>query len=495
MVLKEETGLLYERIADQIAHMIGQGSFRPGDRIPSVRQTCAQSGVSTATVVQAYLTLENRGLIEARPKSGFFVRAQWQGRIPEPSYAKTRDAVCSIKSQSLIGKIFEAAGRPDIVPFGAACPSPEILPAEKLSRMLRAMDRRHSRKALMYDMPPGCEALRHEISKRSLTWGSSIRPDEIITTVGAMEALNLSLRAVAKPGDVIAIESPNYFGVLQGISDLGMRVVEIPTHPRDGMDVDALARAIERHKIAACLAMPNFNNPLGCCMPDSHKRRLVELLGNHDIPLIEDDIYGDLHHGEQRPRTAQSFDTKGLVLLCSSFTKTLAPGFRVGWVAPGRYYEKVLQLKYTSTVATPTLMQLAIAEFLKNGGYERYLRGVRRIYAESIQRFSQAVAQQFPEGTTLSRPKGGFVLWIGLPKGCDSIELHDEALARKISITPGTLFSATGGFRQFIRINCAHQWSRQIERALTTLGELAKAMVHKAGSASARPRQVLVAMD
>ena len=477
MNTRQADGLLYENLANHLAGLSDSGGFRSGDRLPSLRKTCVQHGVSTATAMQAYLTLENQGLIEARPKSGFFVRSRWSEKAPEPRLTIPCGKVRKIRARSLIGQVFEAAGRTDIIPLGAACPSPDVLPAEKLSRMLRTVDRQNARRAIMYDSPPGCEPLRRQIARRSMEGGENLQPDEIITTIGCMEALNLSLRAVAVPGDIVAIESPTYFGVIESIRELGMRVVEVPMHPRDGMDLDALEGILGRHKIAACFSTPSFNNPLGSCMPERNRRRLVAMLARRQVPLIEDDIYGDLYHGPSRPRTAKSFDKEGLVLLCSSFTKTLAPGFRVGWVAPGRYYDRVQNLKITNTVATPTLPQLAIAEFLQNGGYDRYLRGVRGFYAGQIQRFSEAIAESFPAKTTISRPTGGFVVWVGLPKGCDALALHEAALARHISITPGPLFSATPAYRNFIRITCAHPWTREIERAIAVLGELARQQI------------------
>lgn len=474
MVAFKTNGPLYESLANEIARLIDTGTFRSGDRIPSVREMRRQHRVSAATVVQAYVSLENRGLIEARPKSGFFVRARWSALLPEMKPSTPPAQVKTISSSKLLTKIFDMVGRPGIVPLGAACPSVDLLPAEKLSRMLRAVDRNNATRALSYDTPPGCEPLRRQIAKRSLVSGENLEPSEIITTVGCMEALHLSLRATTKPGDVIALESPNYFGLLHAIRELQLRVVEIPAHPRDGMDIEALARAVKRHKIAACLAVPNFNNPLGSVMPDANKREMVELLARKAIPLIEDDLYGDLHFGPTRPRTAKSFDRHGLVLLCSSFSKTLAPGFRVGWVAPGRFFDRVKMLKITNTVGTATLPQLAIAEFLQNGGYERYLRGVRQIYSKQVQRISEAVAELFPKGTSISRPSGGFVIWIGLPKECDAITLHEKALERNISIAPGPLFSAANAYKNFIRLNCGQLWSREIERALVLLGDLAK---------------------
>jgi aspartate/methionine/tyrosine aminotransferase len=247
-------------------------------------------------------------------------------------------------------------------------------------------------------------------------------------------------------------------------------------HPRDGMDLDVLERAVERRRVAACLASPNFNNPLGSLMPDEGKRRLVEILARRDVPLIEDDINGDLAHDGSRPRTAQSYDRSGGVLLCSSFSKQLAPGYRVGWVAPGRHFERVKALKLTGTLATATLPQLAIAEFLANGGYDHHLRALRRHFAGQIERMSAAVAGAFPAGVRLTRPRGGFVLWAGLPDGVCALRLHERALAEKISIAPGPMFSVRRGFPDFIRLNCGHAWSGKLERAVGMLGRLVHSM-------------------
>jgi DNA-binding transcriptional MocR family regulator len=287
-----------------------------------------------------------------------------------------------------------------------------------------------------------------------------------------MEALNLCLRAVAKPGDVIAIESPAFYGTLQVIESLGMRALEIPTDPRNGIVLDALASALRRQKIRACLFVLNFSNPLGSCMPDTDKKALVELLARREIPLIEDDIYGDLYFAERRPRTAKAYDRQGLVLLCSSFSKTLAPGYRVGWTAPGRFKLQVESLKFTSSMATTTAPQMAIADFLQSGGYERYLRKIRRILMTQVQQMSNAVGRYFPAGTKVTRPQGGYVIWVELPHGVDSLELHRRALAQKISIAPGPIFSAKQKYKNFIRLSCGLPWSEKIDGAVRKLGEL-----------------------
>ncbi len=467
-------GLLYEKVAGKITKLIRDGVLRPGDRIPSVRRASRQHRVSVTTAVQAYLALENRGLIEARPKSGFYVRFRRSEDIAEPRLSKPAVRAAAVGMVDLVTRFFESAARPGIVPLGAALPGEELLPTVKLNRLLASISRTSAGRSASYDIPPGCAPLRREIARRSLDFGSPLGVDEIVTTCGATEALVLCLRAVAQPGDIIAVESPTYYGFLKTIEGLGLKAVEISTHPRDGMDLDALAAALRRHKIAAVLAMPSFNNPLGSLMPDENRRRLVELLAKKEIPLIEDDVYGDLHFEPVRPRVARAFDRHGLVMLCGSFSKTLAPGYRVGWCAPGRFLERVKTLKFTNTIATATLPQLAIAEFLKNGGYDHHLRTLRRTYAEQVQRVSEAVAESFPPGIALSRPRGGFVLWIELPRAVDTLALHEQALRENISIAPGPLFSAKQQFRNCIRLSCGHPWSSRHERAISVLGYLVK---------------------
>jgi DNA-binding transcriptional MocR family regulator len=467
---------LYEQIADRIAEHIENGVLRPGDRVPSVRKTSRQHKVSVSTAVQAFITLENRGLIEARPKSGFYVKPRGWRILPEPRTMHIRPASTPVDVADILPRFIEAANNPSIVQLGAACPSPELMPVAKLSRILGSVARRFGAKGIAYCMPPGAESLRRQIAKRALDAGCQLLPEDLITTSGGIEALGLCLSAVTKPGDVVAVESPSYYGLLQLCQDQNLEVVEIPMHPRDGMVLDELAAALNRQKISAVLSVTNFSNPLGTCMPDENKRRLVEMLAAREIPLIEDDIYGDLHFGPQRPRVAKAFDRKGLVLYCSSFSKTLAPGYRVGWCAPGRFYREVEMRKFTHTGATATLPQLAIADFLENGGYDHHLRGIRKTYAEQVRLFSQAIAEQFPQGTKVSRPAGGFVLWVELPESVDAYPLHEEALQAGISIAPGPMFSARQEYRHHIRISCGFPWTPKMEQGIAQLGKIVRRM-------------------
>jgi DNA-binding transcriptional MocR family regulator len=467
---------LYARIAANVGELIEDGVLRTGDRIPSVRRASRQHRVSLATAVQAYLELENRGLIEARPKSGFFVRHRPGQFLEEPKASRPLPGASVHETPTLISRLFDATMIRDVVQLGPGVPSAKLLPAQKLNRILASVARRLGSAALELDMPPGCLPLRRALARRALDWGVKISPDEVLTTSGCMEALVLALRAVTKPGDSIAVESPTYFGMVQLIAQLGLKALEIPTHPRSGLDLDALERAIRTRRVSACLVVPNFNNPLGSLMPDAAKERLVRMLARREIPLIEDDLYGDLHFGTERPHVAKTHDNKGLVILCGSFSKSVAPGYRVGWIMPGRFFQKVKDLKCTSTVATATLPQFAFADYMMNGGYEHHLRSLRLALKRQMEQMSRAVAESFPAGTKMTRPAGGIVLWVELPARVDALRLHAKALAEKISLAPGPMFSSRESYRNCIRLSFGEPWSPQIERAIGVLAYLVKQM-------------------
>lgn len=469
----------YEQVASKITHLIQRGTLRAGERIPSVRRISQQERVSVSTALQAYFLLEDRGLIEARPQSGFYVRCQQRRLPPEPTMAFPPQAARQVGVGELVFNILKTGRDPNVVPLGMAAVSPDLFPTTRLHRLLSAVARRAGNEANRYDMAPGYAELRHQIARRSLDQGCTLSGDDLVVTTGCTEALNLCLRAVARPGDVVAVESPTYFVMLQILESLQIKALEIPTSPREGICLDELETALDRKKVKACLFMTNSNNPLGCSMPDDKKSQLVEMLTERQIPLIEDDIYGDIYHGPTRPRVAKAFDKKGMVLLCSSFSKTLAPGHRVGWVAPGRFLDQIERLKNINTAGNAVLPQMMIAEFLKSGGYDHYLRNIRKAFGQQVLTMSDAIARYFPEETRISRPSGGIVLWVELPPQVDSLELYEKALSKNISVAPGPVFSASQSYRNCVRINCGNRWSDRIEEALIVLGRLVTELAHR----------------
>ena len=468
---------LYVQIASTLSRQVARGALRPGDRVPSLRRLGRQHRVSMSTALQAYLWLENRGYIEARPQSGFYVRTPLSRFIPEPQFEARRLAPTVLGTEAILSNIIAAAEDPANIPFGAGAASPELFPNRRLNLILRRIIRQQPLHSSHYVFPPGAEPLRRQIARRATEMGCSLSPGEITITCGALEAIHLALGAVAHRGTVIAVESPTYFGILGSAASLGMKVIEIPTHPQQGMDLAELDRAVRRHNVKACITMTNCQNPLGYVLPDGYKKALVELAERRNIVLIEDDVYGDLTFQGPRPRALKSFDRKGLVLLCSSVSKTVSPGLRIGWVAAGKFQAEIERLKLLTSVATAALPQLIIAEFLQSGGYDRHLKRLRTRLAGQMEAVRQAIAKYFPEGTRVSRPAGGYMLWVQLPTEVDALELYRAALAKHISILPGTIFSATGRFKNCIRINCGHTWSEAHDRALLTLGRLCERVV------------------
>jgi len=465
---------LYEQVAGRIASLVEEGTFRPGERVPSIRQLSSQLQVSLNTVKEAYALLEDRRVLEARPQSGYYVRA----RLPELPDEPVLDPPTLNPTEVSIGRLYRMVMRdyldPELLQFGIAHPNNDLLPIDRLNRMLASESRRFRLQSVAYQLPPGCERLRKQIARRMLAAGCALHPDQIVITSGCVEAVVLSLRALCKPGDTVAIETPVYFNFLQLIEDLGLKTLEIPTSPVSGISLDALAYALDNHpgQVKACLVLTNYNNPFGGQMSDEDKQRLVALLERHGVPLIEDDIYGDLSFADQRPTVAKAWDTSGNVLLCSSFSKTLAPGYRVGWIAAGRFQEQIERGKMIANVATASPPQLAIAEFLANGGYDHHLRTIRRVYARKTAQMADAIGRYFPEGTRVTRPKGGFVLWAEMPETVDSRRMYELAHREKISIAPGPLFSATGKYRNCVRLNAAF-YTEQVEGAVATLGRIA----------------------
>jgi DNA-binding transcriptional MocR family regulator len=468
---------LYIQIGKSLARQVSMGTLRAGDRAPSLRQLSRQQRVSISTALQAYLWLENQGYLEARPQSGFYVRTPFASLVPEPQFEGNKTQRARMGTNAILAEIMETTSDPASIPFGAGVAGSELFPTRKLNLILRREIRQRPLHSTGYDFPPGAEPLRRQIARHSTSMGCGLSPSEITVTSGALEAVSLSLRAVARPGDAIAVESPTYFGILGSAASLGMKVIEISTHPQSGMNLDELERAIRKRRVKACIAVTNCHNPLGYVLPDKYKKAMVELTAHWNVPLIEDDAYGDLVYSGSRPRALKSFDRKGLVLLCCSFSKILSPGYRLGWLAAGRYQDEVNRLKLLSTVASASLPQIVVAEFLESGGYDRHLKKMRATLAGQVEGVRQAIAKYFPKGTRISRPAGGYMLWVELPAKIDGLKLYRAALAEHITILPGTLFSATGRYKNYIRINCGHTWSESHDRALLTLGRLCERAV------------------
>jgi DNA-binding transcriptional MocR family regulator len=464
-------GLRYEQVAEHIRDQVRRGVLRPGERIPSVRSLSRRLGMSVSTVMQGYGLLQDERLIEPRPQSGYYVKMPAQ-RPPAPAMSRPEAYPVPVSVSELALQVVQAYRTPGVIQMGTALPRTDFPAVAHLHRILAGLARRPDPRLRDYDMPPGNDGLRLQIARRAVDAGVSAAPDDVVVTNGCQEALVLCLRAVAEAGDTIAIESPAFFGILQAVESLGLKALEIPTDPRQGISLDALRLALEQWPLKAVILTPNFSNPLGYCMSDARKGELVALLASAGVPLIEDDIYADLNYMGNRPRAAKAWDKSGNVLLCSSLSKTLDPGLRIGWALPGRYRDRVIHLKLVNSMASATLPAFAAAEYLESGGHDRHLRTIRKAYRERRDRFLELAQRLLPEGCRVTSPDGGFIAWVELPHGTDAMALYHLAMQRGVSIAPGPLFSPSGRYRQFVRLNFGQVGFEAMAKGLATLREL-----------------------
>ncbi|MFB4391895.1 MULTISPECIES: GntR family transcriptional regulator MpaR [unclassified Pseudomonas] len=462
----------YERFADDIAELIRSGVLGPGERVPSVRYASQTHGVSPSTVFQAYYLLERRGLIRARPRSGYFVNTHAPRPFSEPQALEPVSESTDVDVSALVFSILDSIKDPHTVPFGSAFPSPTLFPLQRLARSLASASRAMDPRMVVTDLSPGNPQLRRQITLRYMVGGLMLPMEELLITNGALEALNLCLQAVTEPGDLVAIEAPAFYACLQVLERLKLKAVEIPVQPREGMDLGVLAQTLEKYPVKAVWCMTNFQNPVGASMPEAKKQALVELLHRHQVPLIEDDVYAELYYAQQAPKPAKAFDRDGLVMHCGSFAKSLAPGYRIGWVAAGRFAQKIERLKLMTSLCASMPAQAAIADYLQHGGYDRHLRKLRYALEGQQANMLAAIAKHFPAQTRVSQPSGGYFLWLELPEQMDALKLFHMALAQGISIAPGPIFSPTRRFGNCIRLNYGSPWGEGPQQAMETLGRI-----------------------
>ncbi len=463
--------LLYLQIANNIEHQIKSDVLKIGDKLPSLRTVANEKGVSIITAQQAYFELECRGLIESRPQSGYYVSYAHKHfkNVPQtsqPIIAKTDD-----DTEEIIFTVSQNISKAKIE-LSTGIPSIELLPVAKMNKAIVNATRTLKGGGLDYDKY-GNKNLKKQIAIRSLNWGGKLKEEDIITTSGSIDAISFCMLTLAQRGDTIAVESPVYFGILHLAKSLGLNVLELPTNPITGIEVDALKKAIETKKVKLCLLVSNFSNPLGSCMPDENKKAVVKLMEKHNIPLIEDDLFGDLYFGNHRPTCCKTYDESGIVLLCSSFSKTLAPGYRVGWMVPGKFKEKVARTKYYHSLYTTSITHEAVGSFLENERYENHLRKLRQTLHRNSLQFLRCISQYFPEDTKVTIPQGGLHLWVELNNKKDTVELYNTAMAHKISIAPGRMFTLQNQYNNCLKLNCGLVWGDQVEGALKLLGKLA----------------------
>lgn len=463
----------YDQIASQLEDSILNNILKVGEKLPSVRLLSKQQHVSPSTIFKAYYQLEAKGLIEARPKSGYYVRFRHAERVAPTVVSTTQPNAKAIDTSEIIKELEELRNSESILKLSSAVPSPKLLPIARLNKSIGEAVRTGKNFLFQYTHPQGNPELRRVIAQQLLNWGGNFRAEDLVITAGCMEALNISLMILTQRGDVIAIDELTYFSIHQAVERLGLKAVSIPVTSK-GLDIPFLKKAIEQFPIKAGLFVTNFHNPTGVCIPDAQKKELVELMTTKQIPIIEDDIYGELYFGKNRPSTCKFYDKEGWVLYCSSLSKTIAPGYRIGYCQPGRFLEQFAHQKRILSLSTSSLPQAALLNFFQKGRYDFHLRKLRTAIHTQALRYSQCILQYFPVGIYFSVPEGGFNFWIEFPKQFDSYELFKAAKNQQISIAPGQIFSVESNYKNYIRLSFAEPFTDEIEQAIKQLGILAE---------------------
>ena len=466
----------YQAVEQHINDLIRSGTLVPEDRLPSLRALALRMKASISTISQAYVRLEQQGIIEARPRSGFFVSSP-NKKLPPPA-GSPRPVLepTMVNRNQLIRTVLDAVGDQSLLPFAIISPAKELLPHKALGRIMRSVLHNDTGQSLTYAPCEGNGDLRRQICFRSIDAGISVLPRDILITFGAMEALHIALRTVTRPGDNVLVQSPTYFCFLQLLENCGLRAIEVSSHPETGVDPADVAQALEKFDIKAGILSSNFNNPDGSLTPEPAKKAIVGLFAHQNIPLIEDDVAGELHFGTTRPGTYKQHDQNNEVIYCSSFSKTIAPGYRIGWMIPGKWHSQTVELKATTSVCSVTPTQMVVAEYLKSGQYDRHLKKLRHAIAAQMRTMQMALSEYFPSGTKATRPTGGAVLWVELPEKIDAVDYFFRAKTAGIGIAPGSIFSTQEKYNSFIRLSCDGIWNAEMEAGICKLGTIAGAM-------------------
>ncbi len=466
----------YQQLAQQMTEQIAHGVWQPGDKLPSLREQVANSGMSFMTVSHAYQLLESQGRIVARPQSGYYVAPRMVAtrQTAAPAQVMPDNAV---DINTYIFEVLQASRNAAVLPFASAFPDPKLFPLPQLNRSLAQVSKTATAMSVIENLPPGNDELRHAIARRYALQGMTISPDEIVITAGALEALNLSLQAVTEPGDWVIVENPCFYGALQALERLRLKALSVATDVKEGIDLDALVQALQTYPVKACWLMTNSQNPLGFTLTPEKKARLIDILSEYNVTLIEDDVYSELYFGREKPLPAKAWDKTDMTLHCSSFSKCLVPGFRIGWVAAGKHARRIQHLQLMSTLSTSSPMQLALVDYLATKRYDAHLRRLRRQLAERKQLAWQSLMRSLPPEVQIHHNDSGYFLWLELPAGIDAGQLSASALEHHISIAPGKMFSTTDNWASFFRFNTAWGWGEREDKAVETLGHLIRQLL------------------
>jgi len=454
--------VVQHRVAEAIRRQIREGAYRPGDKLPSVRQLSQSMEVSITTVSRAYAILGEEGYVLAHPQSGYYVKLGWAAKHGQPQTSDTRSLPRDMNPA--LSSLLVAGQNAQLFPI-------KVLTAS-LKRTALAFNRDHAD----YGTKQGNRDLREQIAHRLVVKGCLLHPDDLLVTSGSTEALLLAARAVTKPGDTIAMESPAYSNLHLVAHFLSLNLVEVNCSPVTGMDLGHLQDILDRQPIGAVFATPSFNNPTGSLMPYESRRRLVAMLAEREIPLLENEAYADLHFSPDPIPNCKAFDRDGRVLLCGSFSQTLGPKIRIGWLAPGRYYDDAELFKYSSSVTTPLLQQRAMTDFLERHRITRVIAPAVKAYQRSFREMATVISESFPAGTTFEIPQGGSNMWVVMPESINGRTLQEKCIEEGFRFFPGENFSPTKRYKNCLTLCVAH-WGSEAERQVRRIGTIAHGLL------------------
>jgi DNA-binding transcriptional MocR family regulator len=463
---------VYQQIRDRLQHLITSGALVPGDRLPSIRSLAQSLQVNKLTVMEAYDLLTAAGLVTARQGSGYFVDLL----SPTPAsltsrFSPTQDVVLWETQGSPFFRYYSQyvqaqyqAGFIDL-----SCAYPQQLP-DNLSRITRRVAGLNE-SLHHYDLAQGLPRLRQQIASFLVQIGLEVSPEHLMVTTGSMQGLSLVLRYFLQPGDWVVVESPTFSGMLAILEQLQVRIIGIPMDA-NGMNLELLAQYLHSHRPKLIYTISTLHNPTGITTSLSHRQALIQLAQHYKCPILEDNVYEGLH-ADPAPPPLKSLDAN--VFYVGSFSKTLQPGLRVGYIAvPSQHFPALLEQKLLQDLHSPTLPQAIVGEYLATGHYRRHLQRLRTMLKCHRNAMLQALSTYFPADARWTMPAGGMFLWVQLPNRFAGVlaAVHQQAVDAKILYTEGSLcFPARQGYPA-IRLSFGNESPDLMEKGVAGLGEI-----------------------
>lgn len=462
----------YEQIIEHINISIKNKVLPEGAKLPSLRHICNQFTCSMSVAMQAYSELEMQGTITSIEKSGFFVIPAKTKELPLPQKAPHTLKITTPKTKPIISRVVDLSNNSSIISLGAGIPDKTILPLNKLNKIITRNTKEKPELLCTYTSGKGNLNLRNALISFLFKRGVIANSEDIIITNGCMEALSLAIRATTKENDIVAIENPVFFGLINLLRQLKRKVIEIPTDISTGINLDILEKVVKSNDVKICLVSSVFQNPLGFIMPEENKQKIVSLSKKFKFTIIEDDIYSETGFIQKTYRPISAYDNSNNVIYCSSFSKSISPGIRIGWIIPKKYIDICENMKFAESIGGPNLLQASMADFLTEGSYDYFIKHFRKKLANQMYAIKDAIKNYFPKNIKISNPHGGYFLWVELPSHIDSLKLFEEAITQGVSIVPGIAFTTTNRYRNCIRISAGAPVTEKTLTAISILGDL-----------------------